>query len=197
MKLIAYSSTESGGMTGNYSSTSVTRTRDGRCRVEIARKDFHSEPLRRVKYYADGLLEKIGEVCERYEIINWTDLPELDIFMHDASRHSQSFIFEHGPDIILDSKKMIPPAAHEMYQEIDRLILESESYGTDVEITEDTPLPPMGMMAWQTEQTAKVQDSGSPDTGTSRWAKFCTSCGTRFHEEQKFCAECGSSRKKY
>lgn len=194
MKLISYNSSESGGMLGGYSSTSISYTDDGRCKVVIANRINHSQPIERMTYYAEGLLEKLSEVCERYEVGSWKDLPELDMHVLDEASRSQSFLFENGPDVVLDNKKMYPQCAHEVFQEINRLIKESKSYGANVEITEEQPMLAMGMMAFQTSAASKVTDSSSKGSAAAKWANFCANCGTKFMVDQKFCSECGAAR---
>lgn len=196
MKLIAYSSSESGGMNGGYSSTSVIYTDDGRCKVNIAGRTFHSQPTKRVTYYADGLLDKMSAVCEQYRVSDWTDLPDQKVFMYDAATSSDCFTFENGTKITLGSGKQYPENAREVFQEINKLIAESETYGVDVEITEEELFGTMGMMQLNhTVNSDKLQTAGKQETDTSGWAKFCADCGTEFTGNQKFCAECGSLRR--
>lgn len=147
MKLIDYNASVSGGMMGGYSLTSVTYTQDGRCLVSTVSRDFHSSPTRKEKYYADGLLDKLSEVCERYQVIQWTDLPEQDMRMCDAADSSQCFTFEDGTKICLDTKKRYPLSAPDMFGELNELIRNSESYGVDKEVTiEENTMMPLGMM---------------------------------------------------
>lgn len=200
MKLISYSSSESGGMNGSYSSTYIAYSDDGRCKVDIANRTNHSQPIKRVKYYADGLLEKLSEVCERYDIISWTDLPDQIVVMRDAPTVSECFTFENGTKIALGSGKQYPGLFHEMNQELEKFIRESESYGVDLEVIEETPFITMGMMGAQVDKPVmpiNVQNASSRSEGTIKWAKFCSDCGTEFMGNQKFCAECGSARPKW
>lgn len=197
MKLIAYSSSESGGMLGGRSSKSIAYTDDGRCKVKISGKTFHSEPIKHVTYYADGLLDKLSEVCERYNVISWTDLPDQTIAMHDAAKSRDSFTFENGTIITLSSEKQYPKQAREMYGELNRLIEESESYGVDAEVTiEENSFATMGMMSFQTAGPVQAQKVGTQGEDVSQWAKVCACCGTKFEGNQKFCAECGAVRQK-
>lgn len=196
MRLIAYSSSESGGMMGGYSSTNITYTEDGRCQVNISNRPFHSQPLTHVKYYADGLLEKLSEVCERYNVISWTDLPEQKIIMLDAANNTDNFTFEDGTKIVLGSRIQYPEHASEMYEEFNKIIRESEGYGVDREVTEEEPFMSMEMMAFQVDKPVKDQTTAGNVEDTSIWARFCVNCGAEFIENQKFCAECGSVRPK-
>lgn len=197
MRLITYSMSESGGMNGSYLSKYIAYTDDMSCKVEIVDKPFHNQPTKRVKYYADGLLEKLSEVCEKYNVISWTDLPEQQIFMHDAAAVSICFTFENGVKIGLGSGKRYPEHFHEMYQELEKLIRESENYGTDLaEVTEETPFMAMGMMMSSMGQSLCGQTPERQEKENTEWAKFCANCGAKFMENQKFCAECGSVRSK-
>lgn len=196
MKLISYSSSESGGMNGSYSSTYIAYTDDGRCKVDIANKPFYSQPIKRVRYYADGLLENLSEVCARYNVIDWTDLPDQQVFIYDAPTFSDCFTFENGTKIALGSGKQYPRQFHEMNRELEKLIRESESYGVDLEITEEASLVTMGMMPGPVAQPVNFQDVGRQGEESAKLAKFCTNCGAEFIGNQKFCAECGSVRQK-
>lgn len=204
MKLIAYSSSEGGGMMGGYSSTSIAYTDDGRCKVNKAGRTFHSEPIRKETYYADGLLEKLSEVCERYRVIEWENLPGETVTMLDAPSGSDSFTFENGTKIILESRRIYPGYVYEMHQEVNKLIEESKRYGVDFEVTEEAASM---LMFGQMMKTGKVEDVNGQNPGTVqtitsqnpesiKWAKFCAICGTEFQENQKFCSECGSVRPK-
>lgn len=206
MRLIAYSSSEGGGMNGSYSSCDIAYTGDGRCRVQISSRAFHNKPTVNTRYYAEGLLEKLSNVCERYNVSSWENQPDRETFMYDATSGSKTFIFEDGTRINLGSGKIYPEQANEMFQELYGLIRESRDYGVDLEITEDSPfaMMSMGMMAGQ-PAPAKTKEAASPaDGGVSRvqssegnepkWAKYCSQCGAKFNENQKFCAECGCIR---
>lgn len=225
MKLIEFRASESGGMNGSRSSTSVAYTDEGRCKVNIVSKPFHNQPTTHVKYYADGLLDKLSEVCERYHVIEWKDLPEQDLFMHDAPTIYEHFTFEDGTKIDLGSKKKYPEHAGDMFHELYRLIDESESYSVNREVLveEDSPMMmgmmPFGMMSMgmmsegmkfdQTPPGGNDQKAGGSGSGSSsvsnggnqgeeavKWAKFCNQCGTPFEGNQKFCSECGAIRNK-
>ncbi|MCQ2522458.1 MAG: hypothetical protein MJ105_08775 [Lachnospiraceae bacterium] len=196
MKLISYNSSESGGMNGSYSSTSIAYTDDGRCEVNTANRPFHSQPIRRVRYYAEGLLEKLSEVCERYDVIHWTDLPQQKVTMYDAPSGSDCFVFDNGTKIVLESGMIYTQQIRDMYDELKPLIKVSENYGVDVMVTEEPGIMTMGMMFGQTNRTVEVKCTSGKDEDMSTWAKFCDSCGANFTGNQKFCAECGSPRKK-
>ena len=199
MKLIAYYSSEHGGMLGGYSLTEIAYTSDGRCKVHTAGRTFHSEPITHKRYYADGLLEKLTVVCERYNVISWTDLPKSNIFMHDAPSGSDKFTFEDGTKIILGSDMQYPAHASDMFGELKQLISESLNYSVDLEVTEEAPGFAMGMMGMMTnmpQNPVKVQKAPDQADGTTKWASFCVDCGAKFMGSQRFCAECGSVRKK-
>lgn len=195
MKLIAYETTRGGGMLGGYSSTSVTYTDDGRCKVDISGKTYHSEPIKHEVYYADGLLEKLSEVCKRYNVVTWTDIAGEKTGMLDEASSNDNFIFEDGTKIVIESGRIYPGYVHEMYCDFNQLIKESKDYGVDYKVTEEAPMM-MGMMAAQMEGLFKVQYAGSQNKEVSKWAKFCVNCGAEFTGDQKFCAECGSMRQK-
>lgn len=151
MKLVAYNSSETGGMNGVYSLISVFYDKDGRCKVEIAHRSFHNQPTKYTNYYAEGLLEKLSEVCERYNVISWTNLPANNMFLHDAPTINDCFSFENGTKISLGSKTQYPLEAFDLFQEIKSLISESESYCVEKEVREEAPAPlAMGMMQFQT-----------------------------------------------
>lgn len=194
MKLVAYSSSESGGMNGGRSLTSITYTGEGRCKVTTANKPFHNQPTRHENYYADGLLEKLSAVCERYNVISWTDLPDNEIILLDGATSSENFTFNNGITITLGSRKKYPPNAHEMFEELKELIEESLNYGTEMEVTIEEPMAPMSLMEFQMNMHAKKQDTGKQETETANLAKFCSNCGAKFTGDQKFCAECGAKR---
>lgn len=198
MKLIAYNSSESGGMLGSYASTKIFYTSDGRCRVDTASKVLHSDPITHVTYYADGLLEKLSEVCERYNVIGWTDLPENNIFMHDSSSKKDNFSFEDGTIIVLGSSKKYPEHAGEMYGELKQLINDSENYAVDLEVTEESSIFTMGMMGKMPNMTPNMVNVIKPanqNDESIKWAQYCVDCGAKFNGSQRFCAECGSVRK--
>lgn len=203
MKLIAYNSSEGGGMNGGYSSISIAYTEDGRCVVIKSNRAFHNQPMRTVKYFADGLLERLSEVCRRYDVIHWTDLPAQTAAMLDAPSGSDCFTFEDGTKIVINNGAIHPQKVRDMYQEFMPLIRESEAYGTNAEATEEKPAAmTMGMFFAQTNQVYKVQTSDRPtesvgrNNDTSEWAGFCGNCGAKFSGNQKFCAECGEMRQK-
>lgn len=196
MKLIAYKTARYGGMLGGHSSTSVTYTDDGRCKVDSSGKTYHSEPITHEIYYAEGLLEKLSEVCERYHVITWTDIAGEKIRMLDEASGSDNFTFEDGTKITIESGRIYPGYVHEMYCEFKQLIEESKSYGVDFEVTEEAPMMMMGMMTAQKEGFGRTQHVVRENMEASKWAKFCTNCGTEFKGEQKFCVECGSMRQK-
>lgn len=195
MRLIAYSSSEGGGMNGSFSSTSVSYTNDGRCRVNTDNRPFHNQPIKHVKYYADGLLEKLSEVCERYNVSNWTDLPEQNMFMYDAPTSNVYFTFEDGTKIDLGSRKQYPKQAHELFREIDDLIAESKDYAVDVEVVEE-PAMTMGMSMGMSMMAVSDNFVKAPESAEMKWSKFCASCGERFTGDEKFCAHCGTKREK-
>lgn len=200
MKLIAYSSSESGGMMGGYSSTHIFYTEDGRCKVETAGRTYHSQPIEHITYYADGLLEKLSEVCEKYNVDNWKDLPYDKINMLDAALSSKNFKFENGDNITLDSDKIYPQnielMCRDMYQEIIALIDDSKNYGIDKKITEEEPVMSMGMMGMMGMTLQQAVQPVREQASTFQEAKFCNICGAKFLDEQKFCAECGAPRNK-
>jgi len=194
MKLIAYSTGKAGGMCGSNSSTSITYTEDGRCKVSNSERPLQSQTTRIETYFADGLLQKLSEICERYHVIEWTDLPDEDIFMHDASTYSETFTFENGTKISLGSRKKTPAQAGEMAREINELIMESRKYGTDAEVTEESFLAMGMMMTGIGSDFSKGQEIANQGKRTIQLAKFCKNCGTPFEGIQKFCTECGSAR---
>ncbi|MCQ2519046.1 MAG: hypothetical protein MJ107_00805 [Lachnospiraceae bacterium] len=198
MKLIAYSTASSGGMLGGRSSTSVFYTDDGRCKVEITDKPAHNQPTTHKKYYADGLLEKLSEICERYNVAGWTNLTGESISMLDAASGSDKFTFENGTTVILESKMAYPQYVYEMFQEFRELIKDFKGSDVEVEVTEDAPFTfaSMGMMGFQTANNVNPKVDERRDQDVSDWAKFCRNCGTKFEGNQKFCAECGSVREK-
>lgn len=197
VKLISYSFSEHGGMNGGRESTYIAYTDDGRCHVDMSSKPFHSQPITRVRYDSDGLLEKLSEVCERYHVTSWTDLPDQQMTMYDAPTVSICFTFENNIIISLGSRKQYPVQFHEMYQELNKLIQESEDNAIDrtVEVIEEKPF--MGMMMPELNgKTISVQESGNQGEDITKWAKFCINCGAKFTGNQKFCPECGSVRPK-
>ncbi len=208
MRLIAYSSSEGGGMNGSYSSYDIAYTGDGRCRVQISSRAFHNQPIIDTRYYAEGLLEKLSNVCERYNVSSWVNLPDCEIFMHDAPSGNNTFTFEDGTRINLGSGKIYPEQANEMLRELYGLIRESRNYGVDLQITEGAPfaMMSMGMMAGQPAPAKTTEAASQTDEGASiiqssegnepKWVKYCSQCGAKFNENQKFCAECGCIREK-
>ena len=202
MRLISYSSGESGSMMGGRSSLSISYTDDGRCRVSSSQSVGQSLTTKCVTYYAEGLLDKLSEVCERYNVIEWKDVPGPKIFMVDAGTSRQTFSFENGVKICFESGKRYPEYAGDMFSEIDALITESESYAVDVEVSEETfGMGMMGMMGMmnmmndQNKQVVKDPDYFKRNEDTSAWAGVCDGCGTPFTGAQKFCAECGAARR--
>lgn len=203
MKLIAYNKTERGGMTGGYSSTSIAYTREGRCQVHIKVQSYHSQPTFFERYYADGLLEKLSLLCERYHTTEWTNLPDSDIRMYDAPSGSIRFTFEGGTEIVLGSRKKYPDQFHEMYQELAELINESKAYAVERETGEEAPfMGPLtmgSMFDLQKNMQAASVPAGKPadqNESSANWAKFCGNCGAEFQGTQRFCAECGSPRQR-
>lgn len=197
MKLIAYSISEGGGMNGGYFSTSIAYTDDGRCRVSTSTRPFHNQPTRHVRYFSDGLLDKLSLVCERYNVISWTNLPEHKIFMHDAATTNICYTFENGTKIVLGDRTMYPEYFSEMHQEFNKLIDEAEQINVEEKIEETLPFLTMGMMAAQLNQPKATWVPVSQTTeDPAAWAKFCADCGAKFTGNQKFCPECGSVRQK-
>lgn len=192
VKLISYSSSQGGGMLGGYSSTSITYSEDGRCKVSCSNKPMHNQPTEHITYYADGLLEKFSELCERYNVISWTDLPDLNITMLDAGTSTDTFTFEGGTIISLSSGKQLPVQARIMFQELAELLNEAKDNALDIEVIQvEENMMPMGMMGNQLLKNAEtnIQSINAPQS-----AKFCSNCGSKFSGEQKFCPECGTKR---
>ncbi|MCQ2543376.1 MAG: hypothetical protein MJ126_04365 [Lachnospiraceae bacterium] len=204
MKLISYNTSKAGGMLGGFSSTSITHTEDGRCKVIISNKYTHNDPCIKETYYADGLLEKLSEICERYNIINLKEMPGQTIVMLDDPSGQTSYEFEDGTKIVLEKGKIYPDFDYNMFHEFNELIEESKSYGVDMEVTQETFGMPMGMMGMmgmsmlngQVTKIDKALDNASQSEDDSKWARFCSNCGNEFVGKQKFCAECGSPRPK-
>lgn len=201
MKLISYSSITGGGMAGGHSSTFITYTEDGRSKVETSDKPYHSSSTTHVIYYAEGLLEKLSDVCERYNVITWTYLPDNDILVYDEASSTDHFIFEDGTDIVLGNRTKSPTEAREMYHEFVALIKDSINYATELkeEHIKEQPFLMMGMMG-QMPSMADVRfdvpKTDTPKEDASTWAKFCKECGAEFKGSQKFCPECGALRPK-
>lgn len=199
MKLVAYTSGEGGGMLGGHSSTSVNYTGDGRCQVLLMNRLTHNHPYEKVKYYADGLLEKLNEVCERYNVSSWTDLPGEEIAMLDSPSRSENFTFLGGTRIAFDNRRIYPDYVWEMLREIKQLIEESKKYAVDVEVSEEVPLMAMSMMSMNDINAGNKADNVQKESVQDddvKWAKFCIDCGTKFVGDQKFCGECGAVRQK-
>lgn len=194
VKLIAYSSSQGGGMMGGYSSMSISYAEDGRCKVSSSNKLMHNQPTEHVVYYADGLLEKLSELCERYNVISWTDLPDLNITMYDAATSTDTFTFEDETRISLCSDKQLPAQAHTMFRELAELVKDARSQAADIEVTQvEENMMFMGMMGNQAVQSPKIETQSMDNT---QWARFCSNCGSKFNGEQKFCSECGTKRAK-
>lgn len=190
----------------------IEYTKDGKCLFDSLEKSRHDSPVYVKKYFAEGLLDKIGEVCERYNIISRTNLQKSNIVMYDAPSYYYTFMFEDGTRITFGSDTECPAQWPDAHGEINELIKESENYGTDVEeekVSSDVPGTPManmqsgimgGMMGYMetvinlklADERSKAQsDTPSPASG---WVAFCSQCGTQFKDGQRFCSECGAVR---
>lgn len=204
MKLIRFDNSSGGGMRGENSRITVHYTADGKCLVNSSGKDAWNTPTYIKNYYADGLLDKIGEVCERYAVHTWTDLPNNDFFMLDAPSRTVNFIFDDGTKIKLTNNTRTPDAWREVSSAISELIEESETYGIDAAVE----LSPFGMMMGKTEIIRVQPKSGAaapaapasaptaevaPDApAPEKKAKFCPTCGYKAGGNSKFCPECGA-----
>lgn len=197
MKLIAYNSSKGGGMTGGHSSISIKYSEDGRCKVCSSIKTMHSQPTEQMTYYADGILDKLGELCERYNVINWTNLPDLDLKMYDGETSSDTFIFEDGIKINLNSGKQLPDQACQMFQELLELVNEYKDKANNIEVIQVEENMMMGMMnmSLMNNQTLKKTEVNVQNIDITKFDKFCSECGSEFNGNQKFCSECGATRK--
>ncbi len=194
MKLISYYRYSSGTMMGGRSSFTVSYTPEGRCLCESQSKSSANLPLYVTRYYADGLLEKMDSVCEKYRVYSWTDLPEAVNFgMMDGGASGTVFRFEDGTEILLGDGKLPPAESIALWEEIGALLKEAEAYGVDAG-PKPSSLPEgfelqNSMLAHFYEELVYVpfgQKAAAPAP------KFCSCCGNRLEPGQAFCGECGA-----
>lgn len=200
VKLVAYSSSKSGGMMGGCSSTSIVYTGDGRCKVSSSSRFMHNQPLIRETYYSEGLLEKLSALCERYHVMDWTDLPDLNLTVYDEAAVTYCFTFGGGNVVSLGSGKRFPDQAGEMFRELAELIKEARDNAADLEVTQvEENLMNMSLadaMRMMNNQMVESPETKSQSICPAKMARFCSNCGYQFEGEQKFCPECGTARAK-
>ena len=209
MKLIAYVKSSSGGMMGGAAYEEIKYTEEGKCYFYSRNKQMHSSPTVTNKYYADGLLDKLSAVCERYNVSSWYNLPDTDIFMYDAASTSITFTFEDGTNISIGDRTKCPDMWLDFWDEFRELIKQSKDYAVDevTETEESVNMFGMGMMAMgmmgdpmSNNMIVNVQNDTNCNNATSieesKWAKFCIECGNGFSGAERFCGNCGAPRQK-
>lgn len=192
MKLIRYSVSSGGGMLGGNYSKRVEYDKNGKCFVEEKSKMTHSDPTYTTSYYADGLLEKLSILCDKYSVRGWTDLPDNDMKMLDGESHNYSFTFDDGLSIKFGDDKKSPEGWRDFWNEASKLFDEAENSAINKKTTKEENGPFMfGFM----NKTSMVEfQQIKPQVLTK--PKFCSMCGAKFdNDNQDFCPNCGAVRK--
>lgn len=125
-RLLSYSYSYGGDMTGGSRHTSVSRIDDSFALLSYSHTSWHSQyPEVREYYVPASVLEQISEIFVSYKMKHFSKLRKNPVFAYDKGTSHYSFSFENGENTSFNSNLLISKKGYEGIKKIHDLLTEA------------------------------------------------------------------------